>query len=200
MVIWARTTPATAVRRIEALRPAVQRIVDDRIDDALPAGPKPVDLAEAFALPVPSLVICEPLGVPYADRDLFQEHSRTVIRRGVTPEERGAAIGALSDYLDGLVGDRLAAPGPDPLSGLAERVRSGELAREDAAQMGVLLLIAGHETTANMIAPGTLALLEHPDQLARLRGGADPAFVASAVEELLRYPHITHNGRRRVAL
>jgi cytochrome P450 len=152
------------VRRVETMRPAVQKIVDDRID-ALLAGPTPVDLVSAFALPVPSLVIC-----------------------------------ALVGYLDGLVGAKLANPSDDLLSGLAERIRAGELTRPEAAQMAMLLLIAGHETTANMIALGTLALLDNPDQLALLRDAADPALVAGAVEELLRYLNITHTGRRRTAL
>ncbi|MGW6499258.1 cytochrome P450 [Nonomuraea angiospora] len=187
------------VRRTESLRPAVQKIVDDLIDDLL-AGPKPVDLVEAFALPVPSLVICALLGVPYADHDFFQENSKTVIRRSATPEERAAASGRLFEYLDTLMGDKLADPADDLLSKLAERVKGGELTRQEAAQMGVLLLIAGHETTANMIALGTLALLRHPGQLALLRHNDDPRLVASAVEELLRYLNITHSGRRRVAL
>ena len=188
-----------AIRRVNAMRPAVQRIVDDLID-AMVAGPKPVDLVEAFALPVPSLVICELLGVPYSDHEFFQHNSKTVIRRTSTPDERAAASRELTRYLDELVGQKLAHPADDLLSGLAERVRSGELDRISAAQIGVLLLIAGHETTANMIALGTLALLEHPHQLAVLREADDPAVVASAVEELLRYLNITHNGRRRVAL
>ncbi|MGK3201568.1 cytochrome P450 [Amycolatopsis sp. MEPSY49] len=192
------TAPFT-IRRTAALRPAVQRIVDEQIDRLL-AGPKPVDLVEAFALPVPSLVICELLGVPYADHDFFQENSKVIIRRDAKPEERAAGHQALVGYLDRLLGEKLAAPADDLLSGLATRVHAGELSRTEAAQMGVLLLIAGHETTANMIALGTLALLEHPDQLALLRESADPALVASAVEELLRYLNITHNGRRRVAL
>lgn len=192
-------TAPFAIRRIAAMRPAVQRIVDDLIDTML-AGPNPVDLVEAFALPVPSLVICDLLGVPYADHDFFQANSRTVIRRTAKPEERAAAMGNLTGYLDRLVAEKLASPKDDLLSGLTERVKAGELSIEDAAQMGVLLLIAGHETTANMIALGTLALLEHPDQLARLRDADDPEVVASAVEELLRYLNITHNGRRRVAL
>ncbi|MBE1582044.1 cytochrome P450 [Nonomuraea angiospora] len=187
------------VRRTESLRPAVQKIVDDLIDDLL-AGPKPVDLVEAFALPVPSLVICALLGVPYADHDFFQENSKTVIRRSATPEERAAAGARLFEYLDSLMGDKLADPADDLLSKLAERVKAGELTRQEAAQMGVLLLIAGHETTANMIALGTLALLRHPGQLALLRHNDDPRLVASAVEELLRYLNITHSGRRRVAL
>ena len=192
------TAPFT-IKRIAAMRPAVQRIVDDLID-ALLAGPNPVDLVEAFALPVPSLVICDLLGVPYSDHAYFQANSRTVIRRTATPDERLAASRGLFEYLDELMGRKLAEPADDLLSGLTERVRAGELTRENAAQMGVLLLIAGHETTANMIALGTAALLEHPDQLAVLRDADDPAVVASAVEELLRYLHITHNGRRRVAL
>ncbi|MEV4573614.1 cytochrome P450 [Nonomuraea jabiensis] len=187
------------VRRTESLRPAVQKIVDDLIDELL-AGPNPVDLVEAFALPVPSLVICALLGVPYADHDFFQENSKTVIRRSATPEERAAASARLFEYLDSLMGEKLADPADDLLSKLAERVRAGELTRREAAQMGVLLLIAGHETTANMIALGTLALLRHPGQLALLRHNDDPRLVASAVEELLRYLNITHSGRRRVAL
>jgi cytochrome P450 len=192
------TAPFT-IRRVEAMRPAVQKIVDDQVD-ALLAGPKPVDLVEAFALPVPSLVICELLGVPYADHDFFQENSKVIIRRDAKPEERAAGHQALVGYLDRLMGEKLERPADDLLSGLATRVGAGELTRLEAAQMGVLLLIAGHETTANMIALGTLALLEHPGQLALLRETDDPALVASAVEELLRYLNITHNGRRRLAL
>ncbi|HVV17992.1 MAG TPA: cytochrome P450 [Pseudonocardiaceae bacterium] len=192
------TAPFT-IKRIEAMRPGVQRIVDDLID-AMLAGPRPVDLVEAFALPVPSLVICNLLGVPYSDHDFFQANSKTIIRRTATQDERMAAMGALTGYLDQLIGEKLAQPGDDLLSRLAERITAGELTTLEAAQIGVLLLIAGHETTANMIALGTLALLEHPDQLAVLRYADDPKVVASAVEELLRYLHITHNGRRRAVL
>ncbi|WAL69337.1 cytochrome P450 [Amycolatopsis cynarae] len=191
------TAPFT-IKRVQNLRPAVQKIVDERIE-ALLAGPKPADLVEEFALPVPSLVICALLGVPYADHDFFQRNSKIIIKRGATPEQRMAASVALTEYLDRLLGEKLADPGEDLLSGLAGRIRAGELTRQDAAQMGVLLLIAGHETTANMIALGTLALLEHPGQLALLRDSDDPRVVTSAVEELLRYLTITHNGRRRVA-
>ncbi|GAA4874139.1 cytochrome P450 [Saccharopolyspora cebuensis] len=191
--------PPFTVKRVAAMRPAVQRIVDERIERLL-AGPKPVDLVEEFALPVPSLVICELLGVPYADHDFFQDNSKTIIRRDAAPEERAAAMGALVGYLHDLLGAKRAEPREDLLSGLVERVDGGELTQQDAAEMGVLLLIAGHETTANMIALGTLALLENPDQLALLRDAEDESVIASAVEELLRYLNITHNGRRRVAL
>jgi cytochrome P450 len=192
------TGPFT-IKRVEAMRPGVQKIVDDLID-AMLAGPKPVDLVQAFALPVPSLVICDLLGVPYSDHDFFQDNSNVLINRDTGPERKAAAAGQLAGYLDRLIGEKLDRPGDDLLSGLTRRIHDGELTRSEAAQMGVLMLIAGHETTANMIALGTLALLEHPDQLARLRDADDPALVASAVEELLRYLHITHNGRRRVAL
>jgi cytochrome P450 len=188
------------IKRVEAMRPGVQRIVDELLDTML-AGPRPVDLVQAFALPVPSLVICQLLGVPYSDHDFFQANSKTIINRDATAAQRAAGVGALLEYLDRLVGVKLAEPADDLLSELAvERVRTGQLTRRQAAELGVLLLIAGHETTANMIALGTLALLEHPDQLAALRDTDDPELVAGAVEELLRYLHITHNGRRRVAL
>jgi cytochrome P450 len=191
-------TAPFAIKRVEAMRPMVQRIVDELIDDML-GGPNPVDLVEAFALPVPSMVICRLLGVPYADHEFFQANSSTLIRQSVGQDERRAAFERLAGYLDRLVGEKLDSPGEDVLSSLTGRIKAGELTREDAAQIGVLLLIAGHETTANMIALGTLTLLEHPDQLTVLRDADDPKLVASAVEELLRYLNITHNGRRRVA-
>ena len=190
---------AFTVKKVEALRPVVQRVVDDAVD-ALSAGPRPVDLVEAFALPVPSLVICGLLGVPYADHGFFQARSRTLVHRGSTGEQRAAAIADLGRYLAGLLADRVDRPGDDLLSRLGERVAAGELGAGQAAELAVLLLLAGHETTANMIALGTLLLLRHPDQLALLRDRDDPAATARAVEELLRYLTITHGGRRRFAL
>ncbi|GAA1932594.1 cytochrome P450 [Streptantibioticus ferralitis] len=192
-------TAAFSIKHVEALRPAIQKIVDGLID-AMLAGPKPVDLVQAFALPVPSLVICELLGVPYADHDFFQANSKVLIKRATPPEQARAATQRLIDYLDRLIGDKLVHPADDLLSTLAARVKAGELSRREAANTGILLLIAGHETTANMIALGTLTLLQHPDQLARLRESDDPKVIASAVEELLRYLNIVHSGRRRVAL
>src|SRR6478735_2618563 len=192
------TAPFT-IKRVEAMRPAVQKIVDGLIEDML-AGPPRADLVQAFALPVPSLVICELLGVPYADHDFFQENSKILISRSAAPEERGAAHAKLIGYLDELMGHKIARPADDLLSGLGTRVGAGELSRREAAETGVLLLVAGHETTANMIALGTLALLQHPDQVDALRATGDPARIAAAVEELLRYLSIVQSGRRRVAL
>jgi cytochrome P450 len=178
------------------MRPAVQEIVDDLIDDLL-AGPNPVDLVDAFALPIPSLVICELLGVPYDDHAMFQDNTKTMVRTTSTPEERNAATRVIGGYLGGLIGKRLAEPQDDLLSSIAGRVAAGELTHAQATEMALLLLFAGHETTANMIALGTLALLQHPEQLALLRTSDDPRLVASAVEELLRYLNIAHEGKRR---
>ncbi|WP_369227509.1 cytochrome P450 [Streptomyces sp. R39] len=189
-------TAPFAVKKVETLRPAVQGIVDDLIDGML-SGPGPVDLVEEFALPIPSLVICELLGVPYDDHAMFQENTRTMVRTTATPEQRGVATREMAGYLAGQIAQRLAEPKDDLLSGIAGRVTAGEIDHQQATEMALLLLIAGHETTANMIALGTLALLQNPDQLALLRDSDDPKFVAGAVEELLRYLHITHLGRRR---
>jgi hypothetical protein len=187
------------VKKMERLRPRIQKIVDDLIDDML-AGPKPADLVQAFALPVPSLVICELLGVPYEDRALFHRISKVLVSKDATPEASLAALEELLAYLGGLVKQKLTDPGDDVLSKLAtEQVATGAMTVEDVAAMGQLLLVAGHETTANMISLGTTALLEHPDQLALVRDG-DAALVANAVEEMLRYLTIVHSGRRRVAL
>ncbi|GAA0643508.1 cytochrome P450 [Kutzneria viridogrisea] len=187
------------VKRIEKLRPRVQEIVDGLIDQML-AGPRPADLVRDFALPVPSLVICELLGVPYADHDFFQRCSSRLLNRTVSAEEALAISDELRNYLIKLVAAKDAEPADDLLSRLVvEQLRTGALTDVEVADMAVLLLIAGHETTANMIALGTTALLQHPEQLAELRETEDPKLVANAVEELLRYLHIVHSGRRRVA-
>jgi cytochrome P450 len=192
-------TAPFAIKRVEALRPAIQKIAKDLIDDML-AGPTPVDLVQAFALPLPSTVMCELLGVPYADHAFFESNSRIPINRNSTPEQAMAALQRLLQYLEGLVGEKLANPGDDLLSALAGRVRAAELSAREAAIMGLFLLVAGHETTANMIALGTLALLQHPAQLAEIRNTIEPQAIAGAVDELLRYLTIVHGGRRRVAL
>ncbi|MGW0688461.1 cytochrome P450 [Streptomyces sp. NPDC002754] len=190
---------AFTIKRIEALRPVVQKMTDEFIDTLL-AGPNPADLVQALALPIPSLVISELLGVPYSDHEFFQVNSKTLVSATATAEQRGAAHANLAGYLDELVGRKMTEPGDDLLSQLGRRIEAGELTRHGAAAMGVLLLLGGHETTANMISLGTLLLLEHPDQLAVIRDTDDPKVVASAVEELLRYLSIVHLGRRRTAL
>ncbi|MER6947481.1 cytochrome P450 [Nonomuraea sp. NPDC000554] len=186
------------IKKMEALRPRIQQIVDDLIDEML-AGPKLVDLVEAIALPVPTLVICELLGVPYADRAFFQRVAGALVMDEGDPTQAMAASEELNVYLDDLVDRKNADPGDDVLSRLAvEQYRSGAMTRREISTMGQLLLVAGHDTTANMIALGTAALLAHPDQLRAVRDG-DPAVVANAVEELLRYLSITHTEARRVA-
>jgi cytochrome P450 len=192
-------TGAFTVKRIEAMRPAVQRMTDDLIDGML-AGPKPVDLVEALTLPLPSLVICELLGVPYEDHDFFQANSKVGLRRDVTAEAVRAAFGEIYQYLSGRIDAKLTDPADDMLSELAARVRAGDLTHHDATMLGVLLLGAGHETSANMLALGILAFLEHPDQLAVVRDTDDPKVLASAADEMLRYLTVVHNGQRRLAL
>ncbi|GGT22891.1 cytochrome P450 [Nonomuraea spiralis] len=186
------------VKKMEALRPRIQRVVDDLIDDLL-AGPNPADLVEALALPVPSLVICELLGVPYADRAFFQRVAGELVMDEGDPARALAAGEELNAYLEALVAAKSADPGEDVLSRLAvEQYGTGAMTLREIATMGQLLLVAGHDTTANMIALGTAALLANPGQLAAVRDG-DPALVANAVEELLRYLSITHTEARRVA-
>jgi cytochrome P450 len=192
-------TGAFTVKRIEAMRPAVQRMTDDLIDGML-AGPKPVDLVEALTLPLPSLVICELLGVPYEDHGFFQANSKVGLRRDVTAEAVRASFGEIYQYLSGRIDAKLTDPADDMLSELAARVRAGDLTHHDATMLGVLLLGAGHETSANMLALGILAFLEHPDQLAVVRDTDDPKVLASAADEMLRYLTVVHNGQRRLAL
>nr|AAT45303.1 cytochrome P450 monooxygenase CYP105S1 [Streptomyces tubercidicus] len=182
------------VRRMRKLAPAVEQIVAERLAE-MAAAEGPVDLVQAFALPVPSLVICELLGVPYADREEFQENSSRMLRLDASQEQFEQAQMAMYERIHQLVVAKRAHPTDDILSGL---VQSGVLTDEEVTGVGVLLLIAGHETTANMIALGTMCLLGHPGQLASLR--ADPELMDDAVEELLRYLTIVQYGLRRMAL
>jgi len=185
-------------KRVEGLRPAIQQITDDHVD-AILDGPKPAELVSALALPVPSLVICEMLGVPYEDHGFFQEHANVGLARYATSEDHMKGVMSLGKYLQNLVESKIANPAEDAVSDLAERVTAGEITVKEAAQLASGLLIAGHETTANMIGIGVLALLENPEQLAILRDTDDPKVVAGAVEELLRYLSIIQNGQRRAA-
>ncbi|MFC5832478.1 cytochrome P450 [Nonomuraea insulae] len=186
------------VRRVETMRPRVRAIVTEHVE-AMLAGPKPADLVEALALPVPSLVICELLGVPYEDRDDFQRRTRLILSRGSDPRESTEAFVGLMTYLDGLVTAKRERPDGEDLLGrlIAKYVEAGVYDREQMVSLASGLLIAGHETTANMIALGTVALLEHPDQLAELR--RDPALTRNAVDELLRYFSVADLVTARVA-
>ena len=185
-------------KRVEGLRPAIQKITDDAID-AILAGPKPAELVTALALPVPTEVICEMLGVPYEDHGFFHEHANVGLARYAKPEDSMKGAMSLAKYLSNLVETKMQNPAEDAVSDLAERVTAGEISVKEAAQLASGLLIAGHETTANMIGIGVLALLENPEQLAILRDTDDPKVIANAVEELLRYLSIIQNGQRRVA-
>ncbi|MFG3505240.1 cytochrome P450 [Streptomyces sp. NPDC047821] len=172
-------------RRVEALRPRVQRITDELIDAMAPHGR--ADLVAALAFPLPITVICELLGVPAGDRDSFRAWSTEVVAP-TSAEAESEAVHALARYLDELIEDkRCAGPADDLLSALlrASAEDGDQLSAAELRAMAYLLLIAGHETTVNLIANGVRALLGHPDQLAALR--ADPGLLDGAVEEMLRY-------------
>ncbi|QIS22619.1 cytochrome P450 [Nocardia terpenica] len=176
-----KLTGAFTVKRMKQLEDHIIEIAERQLDHLAGLTP-PVDLVKEFALPVPSLVICELLGVPYADRESFQANSATFMVKDVSLDDKMAAYNGLTTYLGELVTSKRAAPGEDILSDLA---RHDDLTVEELTSIAFLLLLAGHETTANMLALGTFALLEHPDQAAALR--ADPDLMPDAVEELMRY-------------
>ncbi|MFI6172263.1 cytochrome P450 [Nocardia sp. NPDC051052] len=172
------------LKRVKGMRADIEQIVHGFIGDMLAAGP-PADLVSQFALPVPSMVICRLLGVPYEDHEIFQDASKRLVQ-STTAE---AAIGArdeLAAYLDGLITRSQAEPGPGLLNALvADQLAHGEIDREELVATAILLLVAGHETTASMTSLSVITLLQHPDQHAALR--ADPTLIPGAVEELLRY-------------
>ncbi|MFE4671386.1 cytochrome P450 [Streptomyces sp. NPDC056723] len=188
-------TRAFTARRVESLRPRIQRITDDLLDAMLPHGH--ADLVESFAFPLPLTVICELLGVPDIDRADFRRMSNEV----VAPSDRDgeyATFVELAAYLRDLIEDkRASAPADDLLSALIRTTAEDgdRLSPDELCAMAFILLIAGHETTVNLIASGVRALLVHPDQLAALR--ADMTLLGGAVEEMLRYEGPVENATYR---
>lgn len=185
------------VRRMEGLRPRIQSIVDECVDSLL-AGPKPADLVKALSFPVPSLVICELLGVSYADHDFFEDRTSCMLSNSLPPLVRQKAFLDLQSYLDDLVTSKEKEPGDDLLS--RQIVKSPEDQAYDhdgLVDLAFLLLTAGHDTTGNMISLGSLALLERPDLRERVIGA--PAKTLEVVDEMLRYFTITDIITARVA-
>jgi pentalenic acid synthase len=176
--------------------PAIEVAIDEAVD-AMLAGPAPTDLVKAFALPIPSVVICALLGVPYSDHEEFHLHSRVRVSQASIVEEVGAADRALVGMLDRLVTAKESEPGDDLISRLMTGDNAGRLSHDELVMMAVLMLFAGHETTANMLSLSVLTLLRHPDQHAELR--ENPALWPAAVEELMRYLSIAHVSPARAA-
>ncbi|WP_327172867.1 cytochrome P450 [Streptomyces sp. NBC_01336] len=173
-------------RRMQQLVPRVQQMTDELLDTMLARPDRRTDLVESLSFPLPMSVICELLGVPFLDRQAFREWSNTVVS-SLDAEVRRDATVQMSGFLAGLLDDKREQPGDDLMSALihtadeeGDRLSAGEL-----MGMAWLLLVAGHETTVNLISNGVLALLSHPDQLAALR--ADFGLIDNAVEEMLRW-------------
>ncbi|WP_406093833.1 cytochrome P450 [Streptomyces sp. NBC_01013] len=189
--------PSFTVRKATALRPGIREIVDRLLDAMAEQGP-PAELVNAFALPVPSMVICALLGVPYADHEFFEAQSRKLLR-GPAGSDVEAARDALSEYFHVLIERKRREPGEGLLDELiAKQLETGAVNLDELVRLAQILLVAGHETTANMISLGTLTLLQHPDQLALMRAGG-PEGMTSVVEELLRFLSIA-DGLSRVAV
>jgi cytochrome P450 len=180
-------------RVVEGLRPRVQQIVDGLL--AAVEDRHAMDLIEEFAYPIPVIVICEMLGVPVADHERFKGWSLDTARgldaimlppQSDVSRRAGAARTALADYFRDLIAERRKSPREDLLSALIAAEEAGDkLSENELLATCILLLIAGHETTVNLLGNGILALLRHPDQLRLLR--ENPGLIGSAVEELLRY-------------
>lgn len=187
-------TPEFTIRRMKRLEPRIVEIVDAQLDAMESSGP-PIDLVESFALPIPSLVICELLGVPYDDREDFQRRSVRQLDFSVPVPERIELQRQGRAYMTTLVARARRQPGEDIL-GMLIREHGDQLTDDELIGVASLLLLAGHETTSNMLGLGVLALLRHPEQLAVVRDDADA--VGPAIEELLRWLSIVQTAIPRI--
>jgi cytochrome P450 len=185
------------MRGVAALTPLITRLTEEHLDALArtPREDRPVDLVAAFAEPLPVRVMCEMLGVPDEVREPLSEHLALLSRMTYTVQELIEACTVIGEQLQKLVAAKHADPGDDLLSDLA---RGEKVTDEELVNIAWALLGGGFDTTANMLALGTFALLEHPDQLALLR--ERPDLVDNAVEELLRHLTISHLGASRAAL
>lgn len=173
---------AFTVRRVAELRSSVERITTDLLDDL---GEGPVDLVEYFSYPLPITVICDLVGIPEADRAQWHVWGKAL--SNMRPGEVGPAARGCVDYLNALIEQRRATPRDDLIDALiAVHDEDGDqLSDVEMVTMVLTLVFAGHETTAHLISNATVALLTHPDQLARLR--EEPALWPGAVHELMRW-------------
>ncbi|MGW0854300.1 cytochrome P450 family protein [Streptomyces sp. NPDC002690] len=173
-------------RRMEQLAPRIQNMTDHLLDAMLAEPDRRTDLVDALSFPLPMAVICELLGVPDMDRVSFREWSNTALS-STDAEVRRSAVTSMNAYIALMLDDKRKKPGDDLMSALIHTAdeEGDRLSGDELAGMAWLLLVAGHETTVNLITNGVLHLLAHPDQLAALR--ADPGLLGNAVEEILRY-------------
>ncbi|MFF0376548.1 cytochrome P450 family protein [Actinoplanes missouriensis] len=187
---------AFTARRMESLRPRIEEITRDLLDAI--DGRDEADLIDTFAFPLPIQVICELLGVPAADRDDFRAWSNVIVAGSQSGDRLEPAIRAMVGYILALIAERRATPGPDLLSGLIQvRDEQDRLTEEELSSMVFLLLIAGHETTVNLIGNGTYLLLRDRPRWKRLR--AEPSLLPTAIEEFLRYEGPVETSTFRVA-
>jgi cytochrome P450 len=190
---------AFSPRLVDNMRDRIQRLTNALVDDVQHRGQ--MDLIRDYALPLPSTIIAEMLGVPTQDRHKFHRWSSTIV--STVPSKWGLltaipSLWAFLRYIRRLVQTRRAAPQDDLVSALVEARESGdELTEDELLAMVSLLLIAGHETTVNLIGNGMLALMEHPESMDQLRN--DPALIKPAVEELLRYDGPLETATERYA-
>jgi len=186
------------ITQMEALRPSMQRILDELIDKMISGG-NSADLVTDLAFPMAATVICELLSVPLSDYDVFVGLTDTVLDRSSTPEQTMAAAEELMAYFDRLVTAKQQAevPSDDMFGRLIAHQTAGKLDHDELVGLAALLLLSGYDTMAQMIGLGVLTLLSHPDQLAEVR--ADPSLMPAAVEEMLRFLSINHSGLPRAA-
>ncbi|HSV83237.1 MAG TPA: cytochrome P450 [Ramlibacter sp.] len=187
------------VKRVEEIRPYVQTLVDQEIDRMLRVGPV-IDLIPGLAVTLPTMVICELLGVPYEEREFFGGRAKAILA-APTASEAQAAGDELNQFIERFIDLKLASPGNDLLSRLVhEQMVPGHLERSVVVSLGRLMLAAGHDTTAGMIGLSTLVLLRDPVAAAQMREATEKKFIVNAVDEMFRYLGTTHAGRRRVAV
>jgi cytochrome P450 len=186
-------------RQTQKLRPQIEKIVDETIDRMIAKG-SPVDLHHELSLPIPMTVICLLLGIPYEDHEFFQKHGAVLLAGDSTTQQRQAAMVEVGAYLENLIAIKEKTPGDDLLSRAIEEYRSSgeEYETRDLVNLCRLLMNGGHETTASMISIGTACLLEHPEELAKLK--ADPSLVPAALEEVIRFLTIGDAAIARVAM